>query len=49
VKNDSLSMAKAMAELAQALITGRELSSLSFPLIGSKYVWIDYRPFISQH
>jgi methyl-galactoside transport system substrate-binding protein len=48
VKNDSLSMAKAMAELAAALIEGRELSSLSFPLVAGKYIWIDYQPFVSQ-
>jgi methyl-galactoside transport system substrate-binding protein len=48
VKNDSLSMAKAMAELAAALIEGRELSSLSYPLVAGKYIWIDYQPFVSQ-
>ena len=48
VKNDSLSIAKAMAELADALMKGRDLSTLSFPLVGGKYVWIDYLPFVSQ-
>ena len=48
VKNDSLSIAKAMAELADALMKGRDLSTLSFQLVGSKYVWIDYLPFVSQ-
>jgi methyl-galactoside transport system substrate-binding protein len=48
VKNDSLSMAKAMAELAEALIQGSDLSTLSFPLVTGKYVWIDYKPFVSQ-
>ena len=48
VKNDSLSMAKAMAELAEALLSGRDLESLSFPLAAGKYIWIDYQPFVSQ-
>jgi methyl-galactoside transport system substrate-binding protein len=48
VKNDSLSMAKAMVELAAALIKGSDLSSLSFPLVAGKYIWIDYRPFVAQ-
>jgi methyl-galactoside transport system substrate-binding protein len=48
VKNDSLSMAKAMVELARALVIEQDLSSLTFPLDGGKYVWIDYRPFVSR-
>lgn len=48
VKNDSLSMAKAMVELAEALVTGQGFSSLSSPLEGGKYIWIDYRPFVSR-
>ena len=48
VKNDSLSMAKAMAELASALLDDKKLSKLSFPLVDDKYIWIDYRPFVSQ-
>jgi methyl-galactoside transport system substrate-binding protein len=49
VKNDSLSMAKAMTELAEALVTDRDLESLSFTMVGDKYIWIDYQPFVSQN
>jgi methyl-galactoside transport system substrate-binding protein len=48
VKNDSLSMAVAIVELAGAILNGNPLSTLSFPLEEDKYVWIDYQPFVLE-
>jgi len=48
VKNDSLRMAGSMVELANALLARVPPSSLSVPLEDDKYVWIDYRPYISS-
>jgi len=48
VKNDSKRMAEAMVELAKILLDRSPLSSLSVPLEKNKYVWIDYRPYISS-
>lgn len=47
VKNDSNSMAEAMVELSSVLLGLRDWPSLSFPLQEGKYIWIDYRPYIS--
>ncbi|HAE23236.1 MAG TPA: methyl-galactoside ABC transporter substrate-binding protein [Spirochaetaceae bacterium] len=46
VKNDSLSMAKAMVELASRLIAGARPESTAYSLEDGKYIWIDYQPFI---
>jgi methyl-galactoside transport system substrate-binding protein len=46
VKNDSLSMAKAMVELATRLIAGEGPESPAYSLEAGKYIWIDYQPFI---
>ncbi len=46
VKNDSLSMAKAMVELASRLIAGERPESAAYTLEADKYIWIDYQPFI---
>jgi methyl-galactoside transport system substrate-binding protein len=46
VKNDSLSMAKAMVELASRLIAGVPPESPAYTLEAGKYIWIDYQPFI---
>ena len=47
VKNDSQSMAEAMVELSAVLLGLRDWSKLSYPLQDGKYIWIDYRPYIS--
>lgn len=46
VRNDSLSMAKAMVALADELLgsTGDKTYSLT----DGRYIWIDYRPFVSR-
>jgi len=46
VKNDSLSMARAMVELADRLIEGEPLDGMSFPARDGVYLWIDYQPFV---
>ncbi|MBU0927441.1 MAG: galactose ABC transporter substrate-binding protein [Spirochaetes bacterium] len=46
VKNDSLSMAKAMVELARRAIGGPDSGELHYRLQDEKYIWIDYQPFI---
>lgn len=46
VKNDSLSMAKAMVELASRLIAGEGPESGAYSLESGKYIWIDYQPYV---
>lgn len=48
VKNDSLSMAEAIVELARIILDGRDPSELSFPIVDEKYIWIDYQPFVIE-
>jgi methyl-galactoside transport system substrate-binding protein len=48
VTNDSLSMAKAMVALARTLVADGNLRDMPYPLTDGKYIWIDYRPFISD-
>ena len=48
VKNDSLNMAKAIVALANTLLGHADPSTAAFPLEGGKYVWIDYRPLVTQ-
>jgi len=48
VTNDSLSMAKAMVELAGILVGKLSGDTRVFPLTNGKYIWIDYQPFISE-
>lgn len=43
VINDSLSQAKAINELANAIINNQDTSSISFHLEDGKYIWIDYK------
>ena len=47
VKNDSQAMASAMVELADVILGRAAPSSLSVPLVSGKYLWIDYRPYVS--
>ena len=49
VKNDSLSMAKTMIELANAILGHTDFSRLSVPLKDGKYIWIDYKPYVSRY
>jgi len=48
VTNDSLSMAKAMVELAGVLLGSVDRKAMKYPLVDGKYIWIDYRPFVSD-
>jgi len=48
VKNDSQSMAKTMIELANAILGHTGFSTLSVPLKDGKYIWIDYKPYVSR-
>jgi len=48
VKNDSQTMAKTMIELANAILGHTDFSALSVPLQDGKYIWIDYKPFVSR-
>lgn len=45
VVNDSESMAKAVIELANAIINNTDLKTLSYSLDSSKYIWIDYEKY----
>ncbi len=47
VKNDSSAMAVSMIELGDVLLGLADKSSLSVPLQNDKYIWIDYRPYVS--
>jgi len=49
VINDSASQADAIIELSDIILSGRDLSSLSFPLQDEKYIWIDYKVFILEN
>ena len=44
VINDSESMARAMAALADAVLNAKDLGALPFPLEDGRYIWIDYKP-----
>jgi len=48
VKNDSLSMAKAIVELAGVALGRVDPANAVYPPEDGKYVWIDYRPFVSE-
>jgi methyl-galactoside transport system substrate-binding protein len=48
VTNDSPSMARAMVELGRVLLGEGKLEDMTYPLSDGKYIWIDYRPFISD-
>jgi methyl-galactoside transport system substrate-binding protein len=48
VKNDSQSMASSMIELADVILGRTDSSFLSVPLVNGKYLWIDYRPYVSR-
>ena len=45
VINDSESMAKAVIELANAIINNTDFSDLSYSLESGKYIWIDYKKY----
>ena len=44
VLNDSYSQARAIADLADIILNRKNISSMSFPLLEGKYIWIDYKP-----
>ncbi len=46
VKNDSLSMAEAMVELAGRVVAGEPLAGMAYHPQDGAYIWIDYRPFV---
>jgi len=48
VKNDSLSMAKAIVELSGILLGHIDPATTKYPLEDGAYIWIDYRPFVSS-
>jgi len=48
VKNDSLSMAKAIVELSGILLGRIDPATAKYPLQDGTYIWIDYRPFVSK-
>lgn len=48
VKNDSLSMAKAIVELAGIVLGRIDPAKAEYPLQDGTYIWIDYRPFVSE-
>jgi len=48
VKNDSLSMALAIIELAEFLLGRRSGSSLSATVEDGRYIWVDYTPYVYQ-
>jgi methyl-galactoside transport system substrate-binding protein len=48
VLNDSGTQAKAVVNLAAALIDGSSLSDLKHPLVEGKYIWIDYQPLMLE-
>lgn len=48
VKNDSQAMASSMIELADVILGRADQSSLTVPLVDGKYLWIDYRPYVSH-
>lgn len=45
VQNDSLRMARAIVDLAEALVNGTNPAELLFPPEDDTYIWIDYQPF----
>lgn len=48
VLNDSDGQARAISELAEALLKGSDLSDLTYPLENEKYIWVDYQVFSSS-
>jgi len=48
VTNDSLSMARAMVELAGILLGTVSTEARKYPLEDDTYIWIDYKPFVSE-
>ena len=46
VLNDSREQAQAIVELSQVLLGDRDISTLRFPLIDNKYIWIEYKVFL---
>ncbi len=49
VINDSLSMARAMRDLSEAILNGRNIYDLPYRIEDNKYIWIDYQAFIKNH
>lgn len=45
VLNDSESMAKAVIELAKAIVNNTDLNDLSYSLESGTYIWIDYKKY----
>lgn len=48
VFNDSQNMAEAIVELANLLISGEDVSDLSFSVTNGKYIWISYKKITNQ-
>jgi len=48
VKNDSLTMALAIVELADILMGRREQFSIPVTIENERYIWVDYLPFVTQ-
>jgi methyl-galactoside transport system substrate-binding protein len=45
VLNDSDAMAQAINELANAILQGKPLDDLTYPVVDNNYIWIDYKKF----
>ena len=45
VLNDSETQAEAIVDLAECLLKGKDPDGLTYPLVGGKYIWIDYKAF----
>jgi len=43
VLNDSNTQAKAIVELTDFIVNGKDLENMSNPLVDGKYIWIDYK------
>lgn len=48
VRNDSAEMANSLVQLAKVALGRLPESSLSIPLLDGKYIWVDYKPDVSQ-
>ena len=49
VLNDSATMARAIIELAEAVLSEKSLDELSFSIEEGKYIWIDYQVFTLEN
>lgn len=49
VLNDSATMARAIIELAEAVLSEKSLGELSFSIEEGKYIWIDYQVFTLEN